>query len=416
MKSRLAILIVVLLFLIGLELYTYYGLESIIDQNYHSAFFIVYLLHIIFVLFAYLAVYIGMKNLDILRSAHVHFMVGVLLTSLFTKLVFVSFLLLQDTGRAFWGFGTYITSIFNEDLWPYIPARKNVLTEVAVLMAAITFSAFVYGLTFGKYRFRVKDVNLYFDDLPKSFNGFKIIQMSDIHAGSFNNMQSVIKGLELVNDQHPDVILITGDLVNAHIGEIDTFIEAFGKLKARHGKFAVLGNHDYYGCPGPRGSKEYQSYMQDFEQKIRSMGFRLLNNDSVTIQINDESIHIVGVENWGAARYFQKYGDLDKALINNKNGDFNILMSHDPTHWDAIIRDYDKKVQLTLSGHTHGMQFGIDVPWLKWSPVKYTYKYWMGLYYEKDQYLYVNRGFGYLGLPGRVGIWPEITAITLYTT
>ena len=413
MIGRVLSLLFLILFFLGIEFYTYFGIKSIIPDKYYTLFSVVYLVQFAYLVYALFAVNSGIQNLDVVRSSNANFMVGVLLTSVITKLVFVGLLFLQDGGRLFWGVGTYVTSFFYEEINPALPSRRKFITTGAAFIATIPFSALLYGLTSGKYKFTVKDVNLSFDDLPPNFHGLKIVQLSDIHAGSFDDLDEVARGIDLVNEQNPDVILLTGDLVNASKDEINPYIELFSRLKARYGKYIVLGNHDYYGIRARRGSLEYREYMQDFEDKIKAMGFHLLNNESTTIEINGESISIAGVENWGAARYVQKYGDLDKALSDQQNESFKILMSHDPTHWDEKVINHEKKVQLTLSGHTHGMQFGIDIPWLKWSPVKYRYKRWMGLYEENGRYLYVNRGFGFLGFPGRVGIWPEITKITL---
>src|SRR5690606_12098197 len=233
-----------------------------------------------------------------------------------------------------------------------------------------------------------------------------------IHAGSFDSIADVQRGADMINELEPDLILFTGDLVNSKKDEIDPYMDVFKGLKAKIGKFAVLGNHDYYGLydVAPQDEKQYWT---DFYKKYEDMGFELLNNRSKKIELGGESIRLVGVENWGAGRFFPKFGDLDKALAEVKEEEFCILMSHDPTHWENKVIPHAKKIDLTLSGHTHGMQFGVNIPGFKWSPIQYRYKHWLGLYSEADQHLYVNRGFGFLGFPGRVGMWPEISLFEL---
>jgi predicted MPP superfamily phosphohydrolase len=361
------------------------------------------------------SVFVGMQTGDIVRSSKINLMVGVVFISFVSKLVFSSLLLFYDGGRGAFGliyyFGSLISPNFESDT--YIPSRRSFITTGAALIAAIPLTAMIYGITKGKYNYTIKDVLLYFKDLPSKFNGLKIVQISDIHSGSFDSISQVERGVEMINSLKPDVVFFTGDLVNSNKDEINPYIKVFQKINAKYGKYAVLGNHDYYGIRASRGSEEYKAYFDDFKSKFDDMGFQLLRNESCNIEIEGESISLIGVENWGAGRYFQKYGDLEASAIKVSNDDFKILLSHDPTHWDEKVLKDKRKFHLTLSGHTHGMQFGIDIPWLKWSPAKYRYARWMGLYKEEDQYLYVNRGFGFLGFPGRVGMWPEITSIEL---
>jgi predicted MPP superfamily phosphohydrolase len=215
----------------------------------------------------------------------------------------------------------------------------------------------------------------------------------------------------MIQDQKPDMILFTGDLVNQDKDEINPYISLFGKLVAPFGKYAVLGNHDYYGQPSNKS--ERKAYWDDFFEKYKEMGFDLIMNDHRYINKENQRIALIGVENWGGGRWFPKKGDLDKALNGVSTEEFCLLMSHDPTHWDEKVLPHERHIDLTLSGHTHGMQFGINLKGLRWSPVKYRYKKWIGLHEEKGQKLYINRGFGFLGFPGRVGMWPEITIITL---
>lgn len=274
--------------------------------------------------------------------------------------------------------------------------------------------AMIYGAIWGKYRFVTEHVQLTYDDLPAAFDGFKIVQISDIHAGTWDSMSGVEKGIKLIEEQNADMIVFTGDLVNSDKNEVDPFMHLFKRLKAPYGKYAVLGNHDYYGQPRDRSLR--QAYYDDFFSKYLEMGFDLIMNDSRLITKDSDALRLIGVENWGTGKYFPKRGDLDKATANIDDSDFNILLSHDPSHWDIKALPHKQHFHLTLSGHTHGMQFGINLPFFKWSPVKYRYKRWMGLYEQAGQYLYVNRGFGLLAFPGRVGMSPEVTVIELKRT
>ncbi|MGY5351375.1 metallophosphoesterase [Wenyingzhuangia sp. IMCC45533] len=290
--------------------------------------------------------------------------------------------------------------------------RRKFVGQVGLGLASIPFLSMLYGITKGKYNYKVKNINLGFKNLPKSFDGLKIVHISDIHSGSFDNIDEVKRGVDLIKEQQPDLILFTGDLVNNDAVEIVPYKELFGSLKASMGVFSSLGNHDYGTHKRWKSTKEKEDNLQTLFQHQKDMGFELLNNTSKTITQNNEQIDIVGVENWGKPPFPQK-GDLSKALIGTNSDNFKILLSHDPTHWDEKVIPHQQAIDLTLSGHTHGMQFGVEIPGFKWSPSKYIYKRWAGLYQKNNQYLYVNRGFGFLGFPGRVGIWPEITVLTL---
>jgi len=305
-------------------------------------------------------------------------------------------LLLEDITRLFRGF----------------PVRSYAVSEIAVLVSALLFLILLYGITRGRHRYKVHKVTLYFSDLPKAFDGFRITQLSDIHAGSFIDKKGVQKGIDLVNAQKSDLILFTGDLVNNQAAEMDPWIPVFSQLKAAYGKFSILGNHDYGDYMRWENEELKSANLNRLKEIHSEIGFQLMLNESRSIKKEGDSIELIGVENWGKGG-FHKYGDLDKAIASVPKNAFKILMSHDPSHWEAIILDHPQPIHLTLSGHTHGMQFGFEVFGIKWSPIKYMYKQWAGLYVRNNQYLYVNRGFGFLGLKGRVGIWPEITVITL---
>jgi predicted MPP superfamily phosphohydrolase len=308
--------------------------------------------------------------------------------------------------------GLYFKIFTNEQNF-YIPSRRKFLSTLALGVAAIPFSTLLYGMIKGKYNFKVLKYELEFTDLPEAFDGFTMTQISDIHSGSFDNKNKITYAVDLINQQDSDAIFFTGDLVNNVADEMDDWKELFSNLSAKEGVFSVLGNHDY-GDYVRWNSKEEKLKNLDKLKKIQSeMGWNLLLNENFYINRKNQKIAIVGVENWGE-NGFKQAGDLDVACKNINNSDFKVLLSHDPSHWKSRVKDDDRNFQLTLSGHTHGMQFGIEIPgWIKWSPVKYRYENWAGIYEEKGRFINVNRGFGFLGYPGRVGIWPEITVIKL---
>ena len=321
------------------------------------------------------------------------------------------FLLGEDIFRIPQGIYAYFSKM--PDQVQFLPQRRKLISQIAVGLAAIPFASLLYGMFRGKYNFKVLSYKLEYDDLPEAFEGFKIAQISDIHSGSFDNPKKVQYGVDLVNAQDADVVFFTGDIVNNRAEEILPWIQTFKKINAKHGVYSILGNHDY-GDYSPWESPEAKKKnMEDLKKAQKKMGWDLLLNESRFIEKQGQRIAILGVENWGSGG-FKKAGDLNKALSNVAAEDFKILMSHDPSHWEAEVIPHPFNIHLTLSGHTHGMQFGIEIPgWVKWSPIKWRYKQWAGIYEKLNQRLNVNRGFGYLAYPGRVGIWPEVTVITL---
>ncbi|MBR9844783.1 MAG: metallophosphoesterase [Algicola sp.] len=335
---------------------------------------------------------------------------GILLAFASLNLVLVPILIGEDIIRLF--LGLYDKLFATRETF-YLPSRRKFISTVALGIAAIPFASLLYGMYKGKYRFRVLDYVLHFEDLPEAFDGYKITQISDIHSGSFDNRKKIEYGVNLINQQESDVILFTGDMVNNKSSEMLPWAELFGNLKAKDGVFSVLGNHDYGDyIDWPSRDAKAQNLV-DLIELQKTMGYDVLLNESRFIERNGQRIAVVGVENWGKGG-FKKAGDLKKAASQVNAEDFKILMTHDPSHWEAEVVHDEYHYHLTLSGHTHGMQFGIEIPgWIKWSPVKWRYKQWAGIYEELGQYINVNRGFGYLGYPGRVGIWPEVTVITL---
>jgi predicted MPP superfamily phosphohydrolase len=335
---------------------------------------------------------------------------GFLLTILTFKLITIIFLFSEDIFRFFSG---GYEKLFGSSRAFTLPQRRRFLSVIALGLAAIPFGALLYGMYKGKYNFKVLKYTLEFDDLPDAFDGYRITQISDIHSGSFDNRKMIEYGVSLINQQKSDTILFTGDMVNNMTEEMKPWADLFATLEAKDGKYSVLGNHDY-GDYIPWETAELKNQnLQDLKDLQKEMGFDLLLNEHRYLTKGEDKIALVGVENWGKGG-FKKAGDLQKAVSNISEQDFKILMSHDPSHWEAEVVPDEKHFHLTLSGHTHGMQFGIEIPgWIKWSPVKWRYKHWAGIYKEQGQFINVNRGFGFLGYPGRVGIWPEITVITL---
>ncbi len=294
-----------------------------------------------------------------------------------------------------------------------MPSRRVFLSQIALGIAAIPFASLLYGMYKGKYNYKVLNYTLYFEDLPSAFDGYRITQISDIHSGSFDNKEKIAYAVDLVNEQKGDTILFTGDLVNNKATEMDPWMDTFSKLSAKDGVFSVLGNHDYGDYVQWESDQARLNNVADLKKVHSKMGWDLLLNEHRFLERNGERIALVGVENWGAGG-FKKMGDLDLAGKGLSPQEFKVLMSHDPSYWQEKIKTDGNNYHLTLSGHTHGMQFGIEIPgWFKWSPVQYRYENWAGIYEEFGRYINVNRGFGYLAYPGRVGIWPEISVIEL---
>ncbi|WP_316739386.1 metallophosphoesterase [Pedobacter aquatilis] len=322
------------------------------------------------------------------------------------ELIFAVFLFLGDIYRFFLGLATN----FEPEGFHWI-ARSSVWINFSLVMFLLTVCMFIYGITRGKYAYRVIKHTLYFKDLPQAFDGFTLTQISDVHAGSFTKPDLVQKGIDLINAQKSDLFVFTGDLVNNSAAEIKPYINHFAQIKAPFGQFSVLGNHDYGDYIKWPTENDKRNNLQQLKDYHAELGFKLLLDEHIEIHKNGEKIILAGVENWGIG--FGERGDLTKALSGTAVDDFKILLSHDPTHWEAQVKNFSSKIQLTLAGHTHGMQFGIEALGIKWSPVKYRYKHWAGLKSENDRFLNINRGFGFIGFSGRIGIWPEITVIEL---
>lgn len=401
MSSRLIPLIV--LFLI-LDTYLYQSLHGVFGIGSSlRAFQIIFLVILLLGWFSLFKLDQKIRDRTLFRGSGINFYIGFLISSLVTKLIYCGVMLIYDLGR-------FVFGLFDLGNGFELPLRSDDVLIGVAFVASLAFLLMLYGITIGKYNYKLERQDLTFPDLPAAFDGFKIVQISDIHAGSYDNNRGLIKGIEMINAEKPDIILFTGDLVNDHKDEVDPYISDLKMLKSKYGTYAVLGNHDYYGA---YRQSDKSTYWNEFFAKFEAMGFTLLNNQNHSIENQNASIKIVGVENWGNANWTPKRGDLDVALRGTTRDDFCILLTHDPSHWDQKVLTHTKKIHLSLAGHTHGFQFGINLPFFKWSPAKYRYPRWMGLYKEHDQYLYVNRGYGYLAFPGRVGMRPEITVLTL---
>jgi predicted MPP superfamily phosphohydrolase len=334
-----------------------------------------------------------------------------LVATYFSKVFAVLFLFVDDVQR---GVRT-LANFFNRapsDLPGAAIPRSEFLAKTALLAASVPFGAMTYGIISGAHDYRVRRTSIKLPNLPKEFDGIKVAQLSDIHTGSFFNKTAVKGGVDMLLKEKPDVIFFTGDLVNNESSEVKNYVDVFDKLKAPYGVFSVTGNHDYGDYHSWSSQAAKQKNFKDLMEAHRVMGFDLLMNEHRFLEINGEEMAIIGNENWGGGR-FAKYGRLDKAHAGTEEAPVKILLSHDPSHWDAQVRPLYPDIDLMLSGHTHGFQFGVEIGNIKWSPSQYAYKQWAGLHQEGSQYLYVNRGYGYLGYPGRIGMPPEITIIEL---
>lgn len=337
------------------------------------------------------------------------FMLGLVLGIFISKLFLAIVLLLQDFGRIM---AWTSNSLFKPDFGLHT-GRRAFLEKLSLGVAALPFFAFIYGMLKTAYDYQILKVNVPIANLPDGLNGMKIVQISDLHVGSFGEMEPLKNAVETINDLGADLFVFTGDLVNNRAKEYPSFIEIFSKIKAPLGQYSILGNHDYGDYV------EWDSELAQSENLTILKGYHkdtnwdLLCNEHRIIERNGEKLALIGVENWSAKRGFAQYGLLNKAYDGTESIPTKILLSHDPSHWDAEVRKKYKDIQLTLSGHTHGMQFGVETKYFRFSPVQWVYDQWAGLYTSASQHLYVNRGFGFIGYPGRVGIRPEITLLTL---
>lgn len=346
---------------------------------------------------------------------HVRTYVFALLVGAFFSMLITSLFLAVDDIRR--GATWIIVRIFRNPEEGGITAEEGISRSAFFSWLGLGFGGGLFGtLIYGfsnKYNYTIRRQHLQFHNLPSSFKGLKIVHISDIHSGSFMDKQAVQKGIDKILNEKPDLILFTGDLVNDRSTEMIEYMDVFSRLKAPMGVYSILGNHDYGDYAKWLSREDKVANLERLKAIHGELGWKLLMNENVIFEKNNEQIALIGIENWSAKGNFPKYGRMSEAYSGSEKIPFKILMSHDPSHWDAEVRIKYTDVDLMLSGHTHGMQFGVELPGFKWSPVQYMYKQWAGLYEEGKQKLYINRGFGFIGYPGRVGILPEITVITL---
>ncbi len=406
-----------ILFFILIDVYVYAALyKSINKSKFKNSLRITYAIAVILGYLGLYLMYLNFTNKPLQGDLLTNLFIGFFFSFFVFKLFLVLFFLIEDIFRILKFIGLVFSNLINKKNQTLaLKGRRSFIRKLGLGIAVIPFTSMLYGITKGKYDFKVNKVSLTFKNLPKAFHGFKIVQISDIHSGSFDSKDAIIEGIDMVNQQDADIIMFTGDLVNNDSREIEPYIEDFKKLKSKNGVFSVLGNHDYGDYKKWNSEKEKEENFTLIKDYHKKMNFQLLNNQNAVITKDGQDIGIFGVENWGNPPFPQR-GDLDIALSGIENIPFKVLLSHDPTHWKNKVIPHDVNFDLTLSGHTHGMQFGIEIPGFKWSPIKYLYPQWAGLYKEAEQYLYVNCGFGFLGFPGRAGIRPEITVIELKST
>lgn len=399
--------ILFILVLLLIEFYAFQAFRTLIKTRWMLASYqIVSLLIVLFILYSF-----TQFDRSVGQTKQTLLTLGLVLLVYLPKILIMFVMFGEDIFRLFRGAVNYF---YNSDVDTSVfPARRKFVSQIALGLAAVPFLSLIYGMTVGKYNFHVIRQKVFFPDLPDAFDGFTIAHISDIHSGSFDNPEKINYAIDLINEQKADLFLFTGDIVNTHAKEMHPWIETFNRINPHpFGKYSILGNHDYGEYVDWHSLKEKQNNFAAIKDLHRQIGFQLMLNENTFLQKGNDRIALVGVENWG--KNFKQAGDLHKASNGLNKEDFKILMSHDPSHWDYEVKKHDKNFQLTLSGHTHGMQFGIEIPgFFKWSPAEYVYKQWAGLYEEFGRYVYVNRGFGFHAYPGRVGIMPEITVIEL---
>ena len=399
-----------LLVLLAIEIYAFQAFKTVYKNSWLTKTYLL-LNTLIFLNFFLRVIYVYLNELSYSDQFYGNLSIpfALFFTLIGFKLIIILFLFFEDISRSFLSIINFFFNFSDAKIFE----RRSFLSKIALLVASIPIPFVLYGIYKGRYNYKVYKYDLSFDDLPVDFDGYQITHISDIHSGSLKNKNNVEYAVKLINEQKSDLILFTGDIINNKSSELIKWKDLLSTMKASDGKFSVLGNHDYGDYVNWNNKQEKEDNFSDLLNFQKQMGFKLLLNENIKIKKGESNISLIGVENWGKGR-FKKKGDIDKACNGLNKRDFKIVLSHDPSHWDKILIDHKTHFHLTLSGHTHGMQFGIEIPgWVKWSPAKWAYRQWAGLYNEKNQFLNVNRGFGVLGFPGRVGIPPEISVITL---
>jgi predicted MPP superfamily phosphohydrolase len=403
MVIRILLLSFVLLII---ELYAFQALKTLVKLKWILVSYqVISLLVLVFIVYSFMKF-----DRSVGQTQQTMFTMGLLLVVYVPKMILTLLLLGEDIFRI--GAGSVNYFLENDNV-TFLNSRRKFVSQIGLGLAAIPFMSLIYGITVGKYNYKVIKQRIFFPDLPDAFDGFTITHISDVHSGSFDNPDKINYAIDLVNEQNSDMILFTGDIVNTDAKEMHPWIETFNRIqKHEYGKYSVLGNHDYGEYVTWPTEKDKEDNFQAIKNLYGEIDFKLMLNEHTYIEKGTDKIALIGVENWG--HNFKKAGDINKASLGVDKKDFKILMSHDPSHWDYEIKNHESNFHLTLSGHTHGMQFGIEIPgYFKWSLAQYVYAQWAGLYENLGRYVYVNRGFGFHAYPGRVGIMPEITVIEL---
>jgi len=406
---------IIIAIMLLIDLYVFMALRTVSQNTGEKAKITIYTVYwlisvtavVTIVLFPYLR---ALQEHIVFRN----YLFAIIVALFFAKLIASVFFLVDDVRRSFiW----LMAKIFPKTGVDFVQEQSSItrsafLSWTGFVLGGSLFTTLIYGFS-NKYNYQLKKIRLSFNNLPQSFKGLKIVQISDIHSGSFNDKAAVERGVDMVLKENPDIVLFTGDLVNDKADEMHDYMGVFNRVKAPMGVYSIFGNHDYGDYVSWSSAQAKRENLEHLKQVHAQLGWRLLLDEHVVLERNNEQIALIGIQNWSAFGRFPKYGKMDKAYPGSEKYPFKILMSHDPSHWDAEVRIKYPDIDLVLSGHTHGMQFGVENPYFKWSPVQWFYKEWTGLYEAGKQKLYVNRGYGFIGYPGRVGILPEITLIEL---
>ncbi len=417
MRSPVIPVIIIFTLILIIDLYVFKGLRystNLFSNKYKPVSHIIYWSIPLIVIISVILFFVFQQKLSYEFTMNFFYsLIGFIAVIYIPKLLFIIFHLIEDIIRLL---AKIAKALSSADSTVYENSNKisriKFITQTGLILSSIPFISLLWGIVKGRFNFKVEKLSINFPNLPKSFDGFRIAQISDMHIGSFKGRKEKVEyAVKLINEQKPDIIVFTGDMVNNLASELDEWEDILSKMKAKVGKYSVLGNHDYGDYYPWKSKNDKSKNLISLIEKQKQIGFELLKDESFIIEHNKEKIAIIGVENWGKGG-FPKIGDYEKASQGLDNIPFKILLSHDPSHWDEKIKD-KTNVDLCLSGHTHGMQMGIDIFGFRWSPVKFRYPHWRGLYNHNKQYLYVNIGFGFVGYPGRVGTPPEITIIDL---
>lgn len=416
MSQKIFFILFFVIFFVAVDYYVVQAIKTVIGNNSSPSRRLIlwgYWGLTILTLIGFFYYHFGLQSQEN-KAFRIYLMTGIFM-NYFSKVIVVVFLFIDDIVRLV----KWMASLFSGASGAAITQNANAITrseflaQTGIIVATLPLATMSYGLIKGAYDYRIIRQKLILPDLPKAFDGITIGQISDIHAGSFLNKKAVIAGVEMLMREKPDIIFHTGDLVNNEANEMNDYINVFNKVKAPLGVYAIFGNHDYGEYKWWPSEQERLKNLEDLKRVHRLLGWRLLLNENTSIKLSGDEIAIIGVENWGRMKWSQKYGDIEKAMKGTEESAVKLLLSHDPSHWEAQALNTD--VDVTFSGHTHGFQFGIEIGDFKWSPAQYAYKQWAGFYSHNNRYLYVNRGFGFLRFPGRIGMDPEITIFELKT-